>query len=68
MTQQRALELYNQAKGTHITEKWLKQFPEANIHKTINDIIAVDKLCHNLGGGLCSRQMIAFIIHFSERK
>ena len=63
MTQQRALELYNQAKGTHYTEKDLSLYP---IGKTINDIIEVDKLCRNLGGGLCSTQMIAVTIHFSE--
>lgn len=65
MTQQRALELYNQARGTHYNEKDLKALRQ--LTETINDIMEVDKLCRNLGGGLCSTQMIAVSIHFSKK-
>ena len=67
MTKQQALDLYNQAKGKyhHIDNVNSEYFP--NVNKTIEDIMAVDKLCQNLGGGICSRQTIAMIIHFSEK-
>lgn len=65
MTQQQALELYNQSKGTHYNERDLIML--SNVRMTLSDIIEVDKLCRNLGSGLCSRQAIAFIIHFSEK-
>lgn len=65
MTQEKALQLYNQAKGDNITMDDLRRLPDHS--KIIDDIIAVDKLSQNLGGGICSRQTIATIIHFSEK-
>lgn len=65
MTQERALQLYNQAKGDNITMDDLRRLPDHV--EIINDIIKIDEMCQRMGGSICSRQTIAMIIHFSEK-